>query len=74
MRQLPCLHDVALAWDQPILDAIAESLSGIATLTSLHLVFYDTLVLGLRGRHLSQPRLHKFAVEWYPRDAKYVGV
>ncbi|TIA92337.1 hypothetical protein E3P99_00678 [Wallemia hederae] len=71
MRQLPCLHDVSLAWDQPMLDAIAESLSGISTLTSLHLVFYDTLVLGLRGRHLNQPRLHKFAVEWYPRDAKY---
>lgn len=54
-------------------DSIAESLGGISTIKSLHLVFYDTLALGLWRRHLSKPKLDKFAVEWYPRDAKYVS-
>ncbi|TIA73067.1 hypothetical protein E3P91_01642 [Wallemia ichthyophaga] len=55
IRQLSWLDHVSLAWDQPMFDSIGESLGGITTLTSLDLIFYDTLTL----------------VEWYPRDATY---
>lgn len=54
-------------------DSIGESLGGITTLTSLDLIFYDTLTLGLQRKHLSKPKLNKFTVEWYPRDATYVS-
>ncbi|TIC71026.1 kinase-like protein [Wallemia mellicola] len=71
MRQLPSLHHVSLAWDQPIYDSIAESLSNIPTISSLHLVFYDTLLLGLSGRRFTKSKLKNCKIEWYPRDAKY---
>ena len=74
IRQLPQLENVSLSWDQPLHQNIYESICSLSNLKSLHLIFFDTLELGLEGKLFNKCHLRECSIQWFPRDAAYVSV